>query len=194
VICSPNLVILRSQHIGLLVWNVYVLSKYKLLNTSLISERQFHWIHVYIEKLVNYQWLLIKTKLWLTYYYRSLTSTMPQLNGVKSLYDTCISVAVNSMQLCVVGNQPAIIQSNQSTVILISCVSWKLLNLLFYPKVLLFFFCNSWLLEIISALRTKGYLKRFIGLLAVPHLETLDLNCWWWKINIWPFHEMCSKK
>ncbi len=50
-----------------------------------------------------------------------------------------ISVAENNMQLCVVGNQPAIIQSNQSSVVLISCVSWKLLNLLFFPKVFLFF-------------------------------------------------------
>jgi hypothetical protein len=39
-----------------------------------------------------------------------------------------------------------------------------------------FVIANKVLEEIIIALRNRGCLKRFLGLLAVPHLETLNLG------------------
>ncbi|XP_046649898.1 uncharacterized protein LOC124341046 [Daphnia pulicaria] len=83
---------------------------------------------------------------------------MPQLIGVKSLFQTCLDFVVNNMALLCEEPTSDFANSNQSINSPFDQLPNKLLE------------------EIIIALRDGGGLKQFLGLLALPHLETLDLR------------------
>jgi hypothetical protein len=93
---------------------------------------------------------------------------MPQLIGVKSLYKTCLDFVVNNMAL--LREKPTSDFDQLRKLATFSDLS---------ISIFIFSYCviaNKLLEEIISGLRNRGCLKRFLGLLAVPHLETLNLG------------------
>jgi hypothetical protein len=93
---------------------------------------------------------------------------MPQLIGVKSLYKTCLDFVVNNMAL--LCEKPTSDFDQLRKLATITDLSISIFILLY------FVIANKLLEEIISALQSKGGLKPFLGLLAVPHLETLNLG------------------
>jgi hypothetical protein len=93
---------------------------------------------------------------------------MPQLIGVKSLYKTCLDFVVNNMAL--LREKPTSDFDQLRKLATFSDLS---------ISIFIFSYCviaNKLLEEIISALQSKGGLKPFLGILAVPHLETLNLK------------------
>jgi hypothetical protein len=93
---------------------------------------------------------------------------MPQLIGVKSLYKTCLDFVVNNMAL--LREKPTSDFDQLRKLATFSDLS---------ISIFIFSYCviaNKLLEEIISALQSKGGLKPFLGILAVPHLETLVLR------------------
>jgi hypothetical protein len=94
---------------------------------------------------------------------------MPQLIGVKSLYKTCLDFVVNNMALLCEKPTSDFDQLRKLSTITDLSISIFILSY--------FVIANKVLEEIIIALRNRGCLKRFLGLLAVPHLETLNLKC-----------------
>jgi hypothetical protein len=104
---------------------------------------------------------------------------MPQLIGVKSLSQTCLDFVVNNMDLLCEEPTSDFANSNQSInspfdqlrkLTTINDLSKSILKLSYFVT------ANKLLEEIIIALRNRGGLKQFLGLLAVPHLETLNLR------------------
>jgi hypothetical protein len=93
---------------------------------------------------------------------------MPQLIGVKSLYKTCLDFVVNNMAL--LCEKPTSDFDQLRKLATFTDLSIRIFILSF------FVIANKLLEEIISGLRNRGCLKRFLGLLAVPHLETLNLG------------------
>jgi hypothetical protein len=93
---------------------------------------------------------------------------MPQLIGVKSLYKTCLDFVVNNMALLCEKPTSDFDQLRKLSTITDLSISIFILSY--------FVIANKVLEEIIIALRNRGCLKRFLGLLAVPHLETLNLG------------------
>jgi hypothetical protein len=93
---------------------------------------------------------------------------MPQLIGVKSLYKTCLDFVVNNMAL--LCEKPTSDFDQLRKLATITDLSISIFILLY------FVIANKLLEEIISALQSKGGLKPFLGILAVPHLETLNLK------------------
>jgi hypothetical protein len=90
---------------------------------------------------------------------------MPQLIGVKSLYITCLDFVVNNMCEIPTSDFDQLRKLATFTDLSIS------IFILSY-----FVTANKLLEDIISALQNRGCLKRFLGLLAVPHLATLNLE------------------
>jgi hypothetical protein len=104
---------------------------------------------------------------------------MPQLIGVKSLFQTCLDFVVNNMALLCEEPTSDFANSNQSInspfdqlrkLTTINDLSKSILKLSYFIT------ANKLLEEIIIALGNRGGLKQFLGLLALPHLETLDLR------------------
>jgi hypothetical protein len=93
---------------------------------------------------------------------------MPQLIGVKSLYKTCLDFVVNNMAL--LREKPTSDFDQLRKLATFTDLSIRIFILSYFVT------ANNLLEEIISGLGTKGCLKRFLGLLAVPHLETLNLG------------------
>jgi hypothetical protein len=93
---------------------------------------------------------------------------MPQLIGVKSLYKTCLDFVVNNMALLCEKPTSDFDQLRKLATFTDLSISIFILSY--------FVIANKVLEEIIIALRNRGCLKRFLGLLAVPHLETLNLG------------------
>jgi hypothetical protein len=104
---------------------------------------------------------------------------MPQLIGVKSLSQTCLDFVVNNMALLCEEPTSDFANSNQSInspfdqlrkLTTINDLSKSILKLSYFVT------ANKLLEEIIIALKNRGGLKPFLGILAVPHLETLNLS------------------
>ncbi len=94
---------------------------------------------------------------------------MPQLIGVKSLYKTCLDFVENNMAL--LCEKPT---SDFDQLRKLATITDLSISIFIFSY---FVIANKSLEEIISGLiYNRGGLKRFLGLLAVPHLEALNLK------------------